>query len=82
MFTPSAVFSLRRSAPQFKRSCQFKLFTPNEHGRERAGASNPFGAANREATAIILQSPERYAGLPVLWARMLFEGGARPEGRP
>ena len=78
MTLPPAVSSLQLSPRNFKRPSQGLLFPSHEPSRPRAAAVNRYTAANREAARIILQEPERYAGLPLRWAELIL---ARPEGR-
>lgn len=54
----------------------------------RRGDSRPMGAtdvdryaaANRQAAQIILESPECYPGLPLLWAQRTLQAQTRSEG--
>jgi hypothetical protein len=40
-----------------------------------------YDAGNREAAEIILADPERYAGLPLEWARLWMERHPKTEDR-
>jgi hypothetical protein len=67
-------------SPKLRTSRQFNLFSGRERSRPTRASADRYLNANRRAAQIILQSPQRYDGLPVVWARLVLAGGARPEG--